>query len=128
MSSTLVSYPAAEGSFGFLGSWNVPRQKPRATPQIIVRLVAPAPRAELIVPPEVEYAAMAYTPDPFGDWIRAHRDELARHVGQFVAIDPDRGILGVGDDPVELARRYHTAERPVMVTFAAEDLYGRPAA
>lgn len=68
---------------------------------------------------------MPFTPDPFGDWIRSHGDELARHAGRFVAIDPDIGIVGVGDDPVALERQHHTAVRPVMVTFATTD--GSPA-
>lgn len=61
--------------------------------------------------------------DPFGDWIRAHRAEMAQHLGRFVVIDPVRGILGAGDDPVELGERLDP-ERRCMVTFVARDLYG----
>lgn len=46
-----------------------------------------------------------FTPDPFGDWIRAHPAEMAQHLGRFVVIDPVRGILGAGDDPAELGER-----------------------
>lgn len=61
--------------------------------------------------------------DPYADWIRAHPTEVQEHVGRFVVIDPARGILGAGDDPVELGERLDP-ERRCMVTFVAPDLYG----
>lgn len=64
-----------------------------------------------------------FTPDPFGDWIRAHPAEMTQHVGSFVVIDPERGILGAGDDPLELGERLGP-ERRCMVFFVARDLYG----
>lgn len=36
------------------------------------------------------------SPDPVGDWIRAHFDEVQRHKGRHVAIDPARGIIASG--------------------------------
>jgi hypothetical protein len=34
--------------------------------------------------------------DPVGDWIRAHLDEVQRHKGRHIAIDPARGIIASG--------------------------------
>lgn len=85
-----------------------------------------AEHRRVIVAPNLEYAAMAFTPDPFGDWIRAHRAEMQRFIGRFVVIDPVRGILGAGDDPVELGERLDP-DRHCMVTFVARDLYGTTA-
>ena len=63
------------------------------------------------------------SPDPFAAWIRDHKPEMAQHLGRFVVIDPERGILGAGDDPVELGERLDP-DRHCMVTFVARDLYG----
>lgn len=35
--------------------------------------------------------------DPIEDWIQAHLEELRPHAGKRVAIDPDRGLIAVGD-------------------------------
>jgi hypothetical protein len=44
-------------------------------------------------------------------WIDAHRDELAKHAGRFIALSPTIGIIGVSDD-------YQAAE---AVAGTAED-------
>ncbi len=36
---------------------------------------------------------LPFSPDPVGDWIRANFTELMRYSGQYVAIDPARGIV-----------------------------------
>ena len=83
-------------------------------------------RGRVIVEPSLEYAAMEFTLDPFADWIRAHRAEMQKYIGRFVVIDGRAGILGAGDDPVELGERLDP-ERRCMVTFVAPDLYGSAA-
>jgi hypothetical protein len=32
-------------------------------------------------------------PDPYFDWIEAHREELRAHPSAFVALDPEKGIV-----------------------------------
>ena len=50
---------------------------------------------------------LPFSPDPVGDWIRANFTELMRYSGQYVAIDPARGIVAAGtyDDEVVAALR-----------------------
>ena len=72
--------------------------------------------------PLASYADLPLTEDPFLGWIAAHRAEMFEHEGRFVVIDPTVGILGVGDDPVELGRRLDP-ERLLMVTYVAPGFY-----
>lgn len=63
-----------------------------------------------------------FAEDPFGEWIEAHRTELAQHTGSFVVVDLVRGILGAGHDPVELAR-LHDPDHTRLVHFVRPGTY-----
>jgi hypothetical protein len=49
------------------------------------------------------FDATPLTRDPVHDWMAAHPEELARHRGQHVAIDPAKGIVATGADFVAVS-------------------------
>lgn len=67
-----------------------------------------------------------WAPNACMDWIEAHRAEMAQHVGRFVVIHGERGIIAVGDDPVALEREHGNTEGDVMVTFVSPILDAAP--
>lgn len=69
---------------------------------------------------------MPFTPDACMEWIEAHRAEMAQHVGRFVVIHGERGIIAVGDDPGVLEREHGNTEGDVMVTFVSPILDAAP--
>jgi len=67
-------------------------------------------------------ASLPFAPSSTIDWINAHVEELhARYAGQYVAIDPARGVLASGrsDDAVaaELDRLGVPREANVTITW-----------
>lgn len=76
----------------------------------------------IMVPEPFEVDAMQFTADPFTAWIEANRAEMARHIGRFVVIDANEGIVAEGDDPVELELAARSRTARVMVTFVSPTL------
>ena len=65
----------------------------------------------------------SFTSDPHSDWIRDHHEDLFKHVGKFVVIHSERGIIDVGDDPVVLGNRNKPWD-DIMIHYVGEGFYG----
>lgn len=73
------------------------------------------------LPPDDD-ASLRFAPSPTIDWINAHVEELhARYAGQYVAIDPARGVLASGSSDgavaAELDRLGVPREADVTITW-----------
>jgi len=73
------------------------------------------------LPPDDD-ASLPFAPSPTIDWINAHVEELhARYAGQYVAIDPARGVLASGSSDgavaAELDRLGVPREADVTITW-----------
>ncbi len=67
-------------------------------------------------------ASLPFSPSPTLDWINAHVEELhARYAGQYVAIDPAKGVVASGPTgaavAAELDRLGVPCEADVTITW-----------
>jgi len=51
------------------------------------------------------------------DWIEKNSGMLKRFKGKWIAFVPEKGVLGYGDDPEELFKKFHPKNKSVIIHY-----------